>query len=174
MSNPTAPTWQIENALWSVLEGNSEFTSAVPSGNRIKYTSTLDRHVDIDRGLDADFPIVRLRYTGEVPKSHRTSNSSMREMRWSLDVFTGDQRIGLDAGALADVNDAVFIALIDWKTYLYTDFTWNSNTFSIRYCRANQVQAKLDADYAQKRMVGWASIWTIDLDVWFTTANYTT
>jgi len=166
------PLWQVHNALWSLLESDSEFTTAVPSMNRIKYTSTTDRYPDKDNTLDADFPCVRIRCIGGVPRPHRTSNSSMIELKWSIEVFSGDRRFSDDAQRFMDVWWAIYKALVNWQAYLY-NFTWDGNAFKVRYCRASEVEDRLTKQELHYRQNGWQSVWIGDTDIWFTTTDLT-
>jgi len=173
MSNPQNPLWQVYNALWTLLEADAAFCLAVPAMNRIKYTDTTDRHPDKDNALDADFPMVRIRCLGGRPRAHRTSNSSMIELRWTIEIYTGDQRLAThDKTKVFDVSWAIWKALINWQTYLY-DFTWNGNTFIVRYCRAAEITDELSHEDIQRKQLGWRSVWTGDTDVWFTTTDLT-
>lgn len=169
----TNPIWQVHNALWTLLEADAAFTAAVPSMNRIKYTSSTVRHPDQDNALHSDYPMVRIRCVGGRPRAHRTSNGSMIELKWSIEVFTGDQRFATeDKDRLFDVCWGIWKALINWQTYLY-DFTWNGSTFRVRYCRASEIQDSLTNDETHRRQLGWKSVWMGDTDVWFDTSTLT-
>ena len=161
------PFHQVYAAIWSLLESDSNFTTAVPSMNRIKYTSTLDRNPDKDGMLNADYVCVRLRSIGMNPRSHRTSNSSMVEALWTLEVFAGDQRFAMpDEKAFFDAEFAIFKALENWQSYL-DSFTWESNTFKVRKCRAVKVQTAFGQDEFNR--TGWQSVWRGVTDIWFST-----
>ena len=171
MANPTNPLWQVANALWSMLEANVSFAAAVPADNRIKYTSTTDRSPEKDGALDSDYPCVRIRCIGAKPRPHRASNSSMIEARWSIEIFTGDQRFALETeDKFFDVWMAIYKALINWQTYLST-FTWRGNVFKVTFCRATEVEDKLTTDDLHYRQRGWNSVWIVETDIWFTTST---
>lgn len=165
------PLWQVYNALWSLLESDSDFTTAVPSMNRIKYTSTIDRHPDKDSALDEDFPFVRIRSLGSEPRAHNTSSSSIIDMRWSIEVFSGDQRLATaDANKISDVSWAIYKALVNWKAYVY-DFTWDGKDFKVRHCKAVEVKDSLSDDELHLTQIGWKSVWIGETTVWFTTTD---
>ncbi len=164
------PLWQVYNALWSLLESDSDFTTAVAADNRIKYTSTTDRRPDKDSASTADYPCVRIRAMGAKPKAHRTTNSSMIELRWSIEVFSGDQRFADDTERIFDVTWAIYKALVNWKDYLY-DFTWDGNPCKVRHCGAVEVEDKLTSDELHYGQHGWKSVWVGVTDVWFTTSD---
>lgn len=167
------PIYQVLDALWDLLEADALFTLAVPSMNRIKYTSTVNRNPDLDNSLNEDFPCVRIRQVGMRPRLHRTSNSSMIELKVSIEVFTGDRRFAtLHKNRLNDVEFAIFKAMANWQTYLY-DFTWNGVTFSVRYCRPSETKSDIEAAEIQFKQTGWKSIWLGDIDIWFATSDLT-
>ena len=159
------PLWQVHNALWSLLEADAAFCLAVPEMNRIKYTSTTERHPDKRNSLDKDYAMVRIRSTGMKPRAHRTSNSSMLELKWAIEVNTGDQRFAMiDKTKFMDLQFAIFKALVNWKSYLY-DFTWSGTPFYVRFCRALEVTDALSTEDLQKRHLGWQAAWACEMDI---------
>lgn len=167
------PLWQVHNALWTLLESDSDFTTAVKSMNRIKYNSTTDREPDKKSASSDDFPMVRIRCIGGTPRAHRTSNSSTLSLHWAIEILSGDQRLATQAyNKSFDVQWAVYKALVNWKSYLY-DFTWDSNDFKVRYCRAHKSEDTLTNEDLQRNQRGWQSIWTGETEIWFTTTDMT-
>ena len=167
------PLWQVHNALWSLLEADAAFCLAVPEMNRVKYTSTVDRHPDKDNALSADYAMVRIRQTGMKPRPHRTSNSSMIELKFSIEVYTGDQRFATDdKRKFSDVQIAIYKAFVNWQDYLY-DFEWSGIPFYVRFCRALEVTDELSRDDLHKKQLGWKSAWLGEMDIWFETSDLT-
>lgn len=161
------PFHQVHDALWNLLESNSDFTAAVPSMNRIKYTGTLDPRPDKDNAEYADYPMVRIRSLGFDVKAFDTSNSSRALAYWSIDVYSGDQRFAMpDKKKFFDVQWGIYQALLDWKNYIY-DFTWDGTAFKVRTCRALKAEDQFQHD--PYSTLGWTSVWRGVTDIWFTT-----
>lgn len=159
------PLRLVYNALWTMLEAQSQFTDIVAVGNRIKYTGT-DRTPKpwLDGGLQpADFPKVRVVMKRLVTHLHRTSNGSNLTVIWGVEVNSGDQRF---ADQL-DVDWAIYVAMEDWTTHLRDALTWEDENF-VRRCRPLEVDVTLSD--AQKNL-GWRDAWLGETDLWFATAD---
>lgn len=163
-------TWLVYNALWTILEASSSFTTAVHADNRIKYTDTSDREPDRHTSTYKDFPAVRIRPLGLGPHAHRTSNSSMKSLRWAIDVFSGEQRLAEDVDAIADVDDAIYNAMVNWKTTMST-FTHAAHGFVVPWCGMLEAETGLTQDEYQTTQRGWKTVWIGETDVWFQTTS---
>jgi len=159
------PLRLVYKALWTLLEAQSQFTTEVKSGNRIKYTGT-DRHPEKDGELQpAGYPEVRVVMKKCVPHLQRTSNGSSFGIIWGIEVRSGDQRFQ----DLLDVEWAIYLAMENWVTTLQDGLTWNSENF-VRRCRPLQVDVAMTDEHKNK---GWRDVWLGETDLWFATADIT-
>jgi hypothetical protein len=174
MSNPDNPLWQVYNAMWTLLEADTDFTTAVPEDNRVKYTDTTDRAIELDGGLTSDFPRVRIRPLEGRPWAYRTSNSSMIVMRWSVEIESADRRLATeDVSKFFDVWFAIYRATTRWKDTIW-DFTWDTDKpASVRRFRAMQTRDEVGENKYTNTPVGWVSVWHGETDVWFDTSDLT-
>jgi len=162
MSDTNNPLYQVYNALWTLLESESSFTSLVPAGpQRVKYTSTTDRLPRLDGGLTADYPMVEIVLLGMRTQAHATSNGSLIVARWGVNVLAGDRRMG----ELFDVTFAVYKALVNWQAHV-KDFTYDGTAFHVGRCKALDVN---EAIHPGDGIAGWVSVWQGETDIWLST-----
>lgn len=156
------PLEDLYDAFWTMLEASSDFTTAVPAGNRIKHTGT-DRWPRKTGSLPADFPQVRIVMAGMVPHLERTSDGSSLTVQWAIQVRSGDQRFD----TVQQLAWYIYRALLGWETYLKNALTWNG-AYYVRRCRAMMVRQE---DDPQDDIRGWTDTWACETDLWFRTAQ---
>lgn len=162
MSDTTNPLYQVYNALWTLLESDTDFAKLVPAGpQRVKYTSTTNRLPRLDGGLTADYPMVEIVLLGMRTQAHATSNGSLIVARWGVNVMAGDRRMI----ELFEVTFAVYKALVNWQAYL-KDFTYGGTAFHVGRCKALDVQ---EAIHPGEGIAGWVSVWQGETDIWLST-----
>jgi len=86
------PFTTIYNALWDLLESDTDFTSAVRTANRIKFTSS-SRDPRKKALQDADAPYVEIAPSDGNVEFYTTSEAHRFEMQYDIRVFTGDLRV---------------------------------------------------------------------------------
>jgi hypothetical protein len=161
------PIRLVYKALWDLVEAQTQFTDAVPAGNRIKYTGSDPHPEKTARLPPADFPEVRLVARSMRPHLDRTSNGASLTVAWAFQVNSGSQ---LFAG-LMDVDWAIFLAMSTWASYLMSDEdtrpTWNGEVI-VRRCRPVQVDIEMSDTGKVK---GWRDAWVGETDLWFATSD---
>ncbi len=149
MANPLT---QVTDALWDMLEGNSEFATLVATGNRLKYD---DRDPEKDATMYADFPWVRIRETAAQAHIYHTSNMSSFTKRYFIQVATGEQSLT----STHDVEFAVIRAYADWVTYL-TDLVWTGDGEKfVKESSLLTAEQMLDNEEVNRGIRGWSTIW---------------
>ncbi len=161
----TNPIRLLYSALWDILEAQTEFTDAVPSGNRIKYSQSSIPPDAKDTLSTADYPDVRIVATGLQSHHHQTSSSSSLMVLWEIQVASGDRRFQ----TLFDVEWSIFRAMADWETYV-TDVKWNGNEL-VNRCRTLQARSTLGDPKLDRGNQGWSSVWAGATVLWITTAD---
>jgi len=161
----TNPIRLVYSALWDILEAQTDFATAVPSGNRIKYTSTSIPPDAKDTLSTADYPEVRILARGLRAHHHRTSNSSSLEILWEIQVSSGDRRFQ----TLFDVEWYVFQAMTDWQAHVAA-VAWNGHPL-VNRCRTVEAQANLGDPRRDRGNLGWSSVWAGFTELWITTAD---
>jgi len=168
----TNPLTKAHQAIWTVLEAYSGFTSVVPAGNRIKYDQAADRSPEKPKGFNAHYPKVRVRQgPSKFHASHCSSGSRLRQW-YLIDVQTGDQRVGdednANDGTLNPVRWAIYRALMDWSTTM-TALTWNSKQF-IFYATTTDAKDVLSLKQRKQRN-GWQTEFVFEVDMFFTRSD---
>ena len=164
------PIIQVYEALWQLLEADSDFTELVKAGNRVKY-STVDgvepRVKPVKEIMqDADLPEVRIVSVSAEPHLQRTSNGSSMQRTFSLQIATGDLRY---SEKLWPVEWAALRALSRWAETLLA-LTWNGKTF-VKLVRPGAISEGRAESDLNRGISGWSTIWAITVDMWFTTSD---
>ena len=158
----TNPFVMIHEALWSLLEANSDFTSLVKPGNRIKFTN--DNVRDPEKvGLTGSYPKVRIETQGGASRFYRTSNGTSIVKRYVIQVASGDKRLS----KCLDVEWAIFRALADWITTMEA-LTWGGNSF-VKRCDPLGIEETLDNQALNQGARGWSAVWAGEIEMWFST-----
>lgn len=150
------PIHQTFQAIWDCLEAETLFTTAVPSSNRIKYTST-SRAADKPGLTTVDAPQVRVIQTGLAGQIRNTTSSCTLQVYFAIEVKPGDRRME----KLTEVQWAIYRAMSRWHTYLRDQITWNSTNVFRRL-----MPLKAETEYApdgpateEPEPSGWISVW---------------
>lgn len=165
MTLDTDPITLVWNALLDMLESHAGFMSLVKVGNLIRFTGKNRDPVKSQIG-PADVPEVRLIPRGGIPHVQRTSNSSSMLETFEVQITSGDQRVDV---ALFPVKWQVLKALAGWAAVLGA-LTWKGKTF-VRLTRPTGVADGVAEEDLRRGIVGWASIWTVEVHMWFTTTD---
>lgn len=161
----TNPLRLVHTAIWTMLEANSDFTTLVPSGNRIKFSGTDTPAPDKDTLSTADVPEVRVLDTGFRPHLQQTSSSSSLTMEVQIQVTTGEQEFA----DLLDVQWAIYRAMLGWETYLKATITWATKA-CVTLCRPLAVRSLLGAK-TDRGLKGWSAVWAGQIQLDFTTSD---
>ena len=161
------PFTQVHDAIWTILEANAGFTALVAVGNRIKFSDTTNVKGPIkDNVQAADLPEVRLICEAIRPHLQRTSNSTTQVAVWSIQVASGDLRF---QAALFPVIWAIYRAMSTWATTFDT-LTWNAKAFTLPLRPQDARIGILDSDLI-RGIRGWTSVWTAEVEMYFTTTD---
>ena len=161
----TNPIRLLYSALWDILEAQSDFASAVPALNRIKYSEDPIPPERKDTLSSADYPDVRIMARGFQSHHHRTSSSSSLAVLWEIQVSSGDQRFG----TLFDVLWYIYRAMEDWEARV-TGVVWNGEPL-VNSCRTLQAQWKLGDPELDRGNKGWSTVWAGATELWITTGD---
>ena len=154
----------VHKAIWSALEASGDFTNLVPANNRIKHVVT-NHYPDIRNvPTKAHTPFVRVVEHSLTPMLQTSSDSSECTARYEIEVKTGDQ-----SGIMfLDLASVILRAWSKWETYLKTQ-TWKSKTF-VHNAQPRQVVFTFD-EKSNRGMLGWATVWSFDVLMHFTTSD---
>ena len=134
MADSNNPIRLVHDAIWDALETKSEFTDLFPNGTRhqMRYDSTLTYPIDPwpedEFVYPAWYPICRVHLVGRSdPRKDISSHNSQLNMRWRIDVATGQQT----QRRLADALWAIYLSyskLIDQSVDVVE---WNSKKYNL-------------------------------------------
>ena len=158
------PISQVQSALWTLLEDNSDFTTLVPVGNRLKFDGT-DPAPEKDEVSRGDLPEVRVRPVKWKGMMQHTSNSSFAELVFAVEIATGDRGVL----SMFDTVFAVWRALHAWQATLGV-LEWNSKTF-VHGCRTLDADLDLDNKELNRRVRGWSAVWLGRIKMHFTESD---
>lgn len=152
-------------AIWDTLEASADFTSAVDEKNRIKVVGGT--FSPKKPGLaTADLPQVSVLPLGADPKPFNTSSSSRYTSFFSIETLGGTMQFE----TLADLDWIVYVALMEWQTYIRDAVTWLGESY-VKSFR----QVEIDHDIVNRRKVraaqGWQSLWVGKCDMFFTSST---
>jgi hypothetical protein len=149
--------------IWTTLELSSDFTTAVPAGNRIKVVGG-NLSPDKPALTPADAPQVAVLPLGGELHPRNSSNSSRYTSYWSVEMISGSMKFE----TVADLEWYVYVALLDDSTI--KALTWLTETY-VKHFRAT----KTDHDVVDRRSLhapkGWRSLWVGRCDMWFGTST---
>lgn len=150
------PIYQTFQAIWDCLEAESLFTTAVPSRNRIDYTSN-SRSADKPGLTTADSPQVRVVQTALSGQIANTTSSSTVQVYFAIEVKPGDRRLE----KLTEIQWAIYRAMSRWHTYLRDQITWNGANVFRRLMPLKAETNYMPDGSAEDRPEpsGWISVW---------------
>lgn len=161
----TNPIRVVYQAIWSMLEGHSDFATLVGAEKRVKYTGTLIQATEKDTLTQADFPYVRVVAVGLRPHIEETSNSSALTILWKVEVSSGSRQ----SATLFGVEWAIYEALANWRTY-FVGLTMDGDGYTVD-CRPAAVRTTLGDPEVDRGTRGWSSIWAGITELKFKTAS---
>ena len=114
LTSSSNPFTLIYEALWDLLESDTDFTDNVRPANRIKFTSS-SRDPRKKALQDADAPYVEIAPSDGNIEFYSTSEAHVFEMQYDIRVFTGDLRVNkklyplvwIIIKALSNANDTL-------------------------------------------------------------------
>lgn len=158
------PLWEVHDAIWTMLEASTDFTTEVPDGNRVNYTES-DFSPEKHNLAAADVPQVMVRQAGMELGERVASNATHVVLKFEVLVHTGQQPID----RLLDVQWAVFRALLEWETYLQDALTWGGENY-VRNADMISTEDSVTNKDLHRNLKGWTSVWAGLVDCWFSNA----
>lgn len=164
----TDPYTLAHDGLWAVLEDNTDFTTLVPSGNRIKFSGD-DRRPIKDKITTADMPDVRISMRVLTVRETGTSNGEFDRVQFNIELATGDQRLTVRAFPIIwAIRQAIFAGDAILKA-----IEFNSKTSWISCPQPGNVDFGIANDAEGRGIVGWAAVETVELQLFFSTTDLT-
>lgn len=162
------PFTMVYDALWDLAEGSNRVTDMVRLGNRIKMRTTAPNPGLKRQVSQGDLPELVLALTSGSGNLLNTSSSSMVTKQYAWQLATGS----LNPERLLELEFALFAALVDWPAILGA-LTWSGAEF---VKRANLVGMESGAEMAEQNrgILGWASVWTLEVEMHFRTSDLRT
>jgi len=161
----TNPIRLVYEAIWSMLEAQTEFNALVRTTNRVKYSGTLIQGTEKETLSPTDYPYVRVVATAMRPHLERTSNGSSLEILWKIEISTGQRQFQ----DLFDVEWAIYQAMSFWRTH-FVGLAMEAGGYTVS-CRPAAVRTTLGDPAVDRGSRGWSSIWAGISEIWFATAS---
>lgn len=159
---PTDPFTETYDALWTLLEGDTELASAVRLMNRIKLTGTNPKPAK-ESVQNADLPELMLMPTGGAMDLIATSTSTKIEQVYALRLATADVRVS-QAGSIFPAKWEMLKALTNIKRTLMT-------LSYVTDVRVQEFEETLEDDDANRGAQGWSLTIPIVVEMWWETAT---
>lgn len=163
------PFEQVVTMVWALLEGNTDFATAVKPGNRIKYNNEDERDTSKHTIGELDVPEVVVEIVENDCWLGRTSCSSSWDTTFAIFITTGEQN-------QIDVNELTWIiqqAMVGWTIYRdgeASELKWRNQGFLIDF-RMLTAKDMLDKDTIRERQIrGWTCAWAGTADIWLPTS----
>jgi len=160
------PYTLVARALWGLLEASPQFCALVKAGNRIKFDHEFRSPVKAEVS-SADMPEVRIVITSSTPGPNNTSCSHRDTVKWEIQISTGDKRM---TSMLFPLRWVIFRAMADASRVLLQTVDWHGEKF-VKTCRPASVSDGRSQSDLNRGIVGWASLWAIETDLWFSTSS---
>lgn len=120
----TDPITKTYDAIWTMLEASSDFTTAVLSPNRVKFNTRM-KCITKPRLLTKDTPQVIVLPLGIHTVPEVASNASQMKYLWSIEMIPGDKQ----HTTWGNLEFIIWAALHKWRTYLRQALQHNSKTY---------------------------------------------
>ena len=166
MASTDDPFTQVYNELWSMLEEDSRFE--VKPGNKIKFNQP-DRAPRFTDLSTVDYPQVTLIAENITGNLCNTSSTSMLIRRYSWVIAAGDFRVN----QIFPLEWAIYAGMLAWRHRL-TLLKHPDDNGDLFVKRANVTDTNFDLlerQREQRGLVGWISVWTIEVEMHFTTSR---
>lgn len=165
--NPIISTY---DAIWSLLEANTDFLAMFPNGTprQVRYTTDLDYAPDPDMAelAPADYPRCRVVMSKMDPNTENDSSDSYLHVRYSIEICTGQQY----QTAAMNATWAIYRAMLKWRSCVRDVVTWNGKP-----CVGDVDALEIDfTDQNRDRNRGtnqWITVWSIVVPLYFVTAD---
>jgi hypothetical protein len=156
----------VYDKLWDLAEASVPLTRLVKLKNRIKFSPTKVYDPVKREVSEADLPELTL--TSTTGSANMMANSSMssctRTYEWI--IATGSLSI---IAMLGPVEFALWCALHDYQSYLNA-LQWDGKDF-VKVARVGQISNGLTDSERNRGIVGWTSIWSLDVEMYFVTKD---
>jgi len=146
------PIWEQFDAIWTLLEAESAFTTPITAGKRVKFTASA-REIINRRVQPGDLPECAVVHAGFGPRDRIASNDSALICRWEVWIATGEQPID----DFFDLQWAVLIGLLDWDTTMRA-LTWQEENY-VKNCELLDTEDSLLNKQVNRTKLGWSSVW---------------
>jgi hypothetical protein len=158
----TDPVTLAYRGLWELLESDAGWAAVVKPGCRIKFDG--DNRCPMKKEVTTeDFPEVRIIASTSTPHPHATSSAHSLDVRFEIQVSTGDQRL---TRYLFPLTMFTFRALSDVTEFLRKSIVWHGLHV---VSNASLVPVTFGVDKADlnRGIVGWSAIWAVEVKFWF-------
>ena len=166
----STPLEDVHDAIWSMLETKSDFTTPFPNGTvhqvRMVTSANYAPDPDLEEANPADYPRCRVTMQSAVPGTERNSSTSFLDVQFAIEVCTGLQH----QNVLMDACWAIYRAMLGWREYVRDAVTWNSkpciydvDAEGIGFTNENQVR--------NRGTNQWIAVWSTKVRFYFATAD---
>lgn len=153
-------------ALWDMLLQHPQFVRDVKEQNRIRFDVSRNRDPLKGAVQTGDLPEVCIGMSAVSANIMETSSTSMCKRSYSIMVSTGDYRY---TEILGDVEWQVWVAMCGWKRTL-GGLLWKDKNF-VKRVNVNNAAAGLSDPEKNRNIRGWSSVWSVDVEMHFATAD---
>lgn len=160
------PFSMVFDALWQLAEASAPLNDLVRVGNRIKFNDATNRDPRKTAVQAGDLPELVLVCENGTGNISASSCSTSVTRRYSWVIATGDLRI---SHLLHPVEWALVCAMTNWKSVLL-NLTWQGNKFAKRMQFLDQ-SVGFSKPEQNRNISGWSSVWGIEVEMHFTTAD---
>lgn len=159
----------VYNALWALAEASYPLSQQVRVGNRIKFNQAGQSDPTKRQVSNADLPELILVSTSAAANLRDTSSSSSCVRQYDWIIATGDTS---QVNKLLPLEWALYCAMVDWPTVLAA-LRWPSDAPGgfVKRVNFNAMNGGLADPERNRGIVGWSSIWSIEVEMVFMTEN---
>lgn len=172
LASENNPYWMVYQTLWKMLRDSTDFNEMVRAPNQIDYFDEQKHFPDVkDTFSSADVPAVKIVPGRMLPQLDASSCSMLVSVAWQIQVATGTQPAKVEL----DLAWVILRAMSKWDTRL-SALTWTppggetAKAFQVA-CRVRAVDETLEDRRAQRGILGWTSVWTGEVQLFFATAD---
>lgn len=162
------PFTQVHNALWTMVERNPEIEKLVKVGNRIQLNKDNDYKLQIAQNDTPELLLLPMGGVGNIRCSSSTTEF-IRKYTW---VITSGRL------AISPIYDPLswelFRSLVDWDlegTLMGLRWPEEATCSFVMRATAIEVTEGLQRDMEERGINGWTGIWSVDVQMRFSTAD---
>jgi hypothetical protein len=154
----------VMDALWELVMSSAYIRHVVRLRNRVSFENAGTSGKD--QTSTADFPEIRVVPMGGAASLLRSSSSSTTSFRFAIQVRTAD----INVHVMLAIRWAVFSSLAGWPQ-LARKLRWDGQIFvtNIGEVQIQDNLTKVTPESAGDALVGWATLWTGECSMSFTT-----